>query len=328
METTDVDHGLLNRASNSSWRDYVSIARPDHWIKHIFVVPGIVLAMVLGVDPKFNLGVIVCGFLVAAFISSANYVINEWLDAEFDAHHPVKSQRPAVCKQLSARIVWAEYTALSLLGLAIAYAVSLPLLLAAFLFLASGWTYNIEPVRTKDKALLDVATEAVNNPIRLLIGWVLVDMATLPPSSLLIAYWAGGAFLMSTKRLAEYRNVSITAGVDVLHRYRRSFRWYSENRLLLQSFLYAQIACFFIAVFLVKYRIEYIFSFPFFALLFTIYFRIGLKRDSAAQTPEKLFREKLLIITAIVLIVVLALLSFLDMPWLEFLSEPHLVKII
>lgn len=326
MEAKDVDHSLLNESSDSSWRDYVSIARPDHWIKHIFVVPGIVLAMVLGVDPKFELWVIVCGFLVAAFISSANYVINEWLDAEFDAYHPVKSQRPVVCKRLSVRIVWAEYTALSLLGLAIAYAVSVQLLLAALLFLVSGWTYNIEPVRTKDKALLDVATEAVNNPIRLLIGWVLVDMSTLPPSSLLIAYWAGGAFLMSTKRLAEYRNVSITAGIDALHRYRRSFFWYSENRLLLQSFLYAQIACFFIAVFLVKYRIEYIFSFPLFALLFTIYLRIGLKCGSAAQTPEKLFREKLLIITLVVLTLVLAWLSFWDLPWLGFLSEPHLIK--
>ena len=326
MKTTDINHSLFNQSSKSSWLDYVSIARPDHWIKHIFVVPGIVLAMVLGIDPKFDFVVIACGFLVAAFISSANYVINEWLDAEFDAYHPVKSQRPCVCRRLSVRIVWAEYTALSLLGLAIAYAVSVQLLLAALLFLVSGWTYNIEPVRTKDKAILDVATEAVNNPIRLLIGWVLVDMSTLPPSSLLFAYWAGGAFLMSTKRLAEYRNVSITAGVDVLHRYRRSFCWYSENRLLLQSFLYAQIACFFIAIFLVKYRIEYIFSFPLFALLFTIYLRVGLKLGSAAQTPEKLFKEKALIITLNVLALVLVLLSFWDLPWLEFLSKPYLIR--
>lgn len=310
-----------------SWRDYIAIARPDHWIKHIFLVPGVVLAMILGVNPKFEFWVICAGFTVAALISSANYVINEWLDAEFDAHHPVKSSRPAVSKKLSPKIIWAEYIVLSAMGLATAYAVSIPLLIVAFLFLVSGWSYNLKPVRTKDKAYLDVASEALNNPIRLLIGWVIVDMTTLPPSSLLLAYWAGGAFLMSTKRLAEYRNVTITAGVEALHLYRSSFRGYSENSLLLQSFLYAQIACFFIAVFLVKYRIEYIFSFPLFALLFTVYLRIGLKQGSAAQTPEKLLKEKVLSITVIVLIAVLVLLSYMDLPWLRFLSEPYLIKL-
>lgn len=313
-------------AVRASWQDYVAIARPDHWIKHIFVIPGVVLALVIGADPQFHFGLILAGFIVAALISSANYVINEWLDAEFDAHHPTKSARPAVTKALSSRIVLLEYIALSLSGLAIAYAISMALMTVAVLFLVSGWAYNLVPVRTKDKAFLDVATEAVNNPIRLMLGWVLVDMATIPPSSLLLAYWAGGAFLMSTKRLAEYRTVSATSGLDTLHRYRKSFLGYTEQSLLLQSFLYAQVACFFIAVFLVKYRIEYIFSFPLFALLFTVYLRLGLKHASNAQTPEKLFKEGALLLTVTVLVVLLVLLTVVDLPWLEFLSDPHFIE--
>jgi 4-hydroxybenzoate polyprenyltransferase len=313
--------------AGASWRDYVAIARPDHWVKHVFVIPGVVLAMIIGANPQLRPDILVLGFIVAAVISSANYVINEWLDAEFDRHHPMKSARPAVSKQLAPGIVYAEYVGLALAGLAIAYAVSTSLFVIAILFLLSGWAYNLRPVRTKDKAFLDVATEALNNPIRLVLGWALVDPGTIPPSSLLLAYWAGGAFLMSTKRLAEYRTVVASHGVAVLHLYRRSFQVYTEIRLLLQSFLYAQIACFFIAVFLVKYRIEYIFSFPLFALLFVFYLRLGLKESSVAQTPEKLFRETGMLAVVAVLVITLVVLTLVDLPWLEFLSVPHLLKL-
>ena len=53
----------------------------------------------------------------------------------------------------------------------------------------SGLVYNVSPIRTKEKVYLDVLSEAVNNPIRLTLGWAMVDSTTLPPSSLLLAYW-------------------------------------------------------------------------------------------------------------------------------------------
>jgi 4-hydroxybenzoate polyprenyltransferase len=315
------------RSGRASWLDYVSIARPDHWVKHVFIIPGLALAFLLGAEPSFQPLMIVAGFVSAALISSANYVVNEWLDADFDAHHPMKSQRPAVAKVLSRNVVIVEYSVLAVVGLWVAYLASMPMFVIAVLFLVSGWTYNIPPLRSKDKAYLDVASEAINNPIRLAYGWAMVDMGTIPPSSLLLAYWAGGAFLMSTKRLAEYRTVSASHGVDVLHLYRSSFRQYTESRLLLQSFTYAQLACFFIAVFLVKYRIEYIVSFPLFALLFTVYLRLGLKQGSAAQTPERLFRESGLLVVVAVLVSALVVLTIVDIPALQFLSDPQLIRV-
>ncbi|MGF1561189.1 MAG: UbiA family prenyltransferase [Geminicoccaceae bacterium] len=308
--------------------DYLSIARPDHWPKHVFIIPGIALAYVLSPNAgTLNLVTVVLGFIVAMAIASANYVINEWLDAEFDAHHPTKSRRPAVAKQMSATMVYAWYTVLALLGLAVAALISKTYLLLAFAFLASGWIYNIRPLRTKDQPYLDVASEAINNPIRLMLGWAMVDPSTLPPSSLLIAYWAGGAFLMATKRLAEYRHVAAKHGVEVLHLYRRSFRYYTEKRLLIYVFLCAQLAAFFIAVFLIKYRVEYILTLPLFAILFTIYLQMGLKDASNAQTPEKLFRERALMITVLILVSLLVLLTVVDLPGLSWLADPHYMTI-
>jgi 4-hydroxybenzoate polyprenyltransferase len=310
--------------------DYVAIARPDHWIKHVFVLPGIVLAWVLLPDwaADLSLTAIALGLAAAAAISSANYVINEWLDATFDAYHPTKSSRPAVTKQMSPALVYLEYALLAALGLLAAAAVSELCLIAAVLFLLSGLAYNVEPLRTKDRPILDVATESLNNPIRLLLGWAIVAPTTLPPSSLILGYWMGGAFLMTVKRLAEYRTIVATHGAEVLGAYRRSFRYYNADRLLILAFLFALLAAFFIAIFLIKYRIEYLLSFPLFALLFTTYLRMGLKRGSNAQTPERLFEERLLMAVVAVLVVTLVLLTVIDIPSLGVLSEPHFFRLL
>ena len=307
--------------------DYVAIARPDHWVKHLFIVPGIVIAQVLRPRPAAELVLpLVLGFLAAAAIASANYVLNEWLDARTDVHHPRKTRRPAVEARMSPLWVSVEYLGLSAIGLAAGAAISPLVLLTCVAFLVSGWIYNVPPVRTKERPYLDVLTEAVNNPIRLTLGWAMVDSTTLPPSSLLLAYWMGGAFLMAVKRLAEYRSVSAMAGEATLARYRRSFGRYTQSTLLLSSVTYAQMAAFFLAVFLVKYRIEYVLALPFFAALFVAYLRVGLEPESSAQTPEKLLGERSLVLVVLLLVLALALLTWIDLPILDRLSDPHYIR--
>ena len=97
----------------ANFSDYISIARPDHWFKNIFMIPGMIMAfMYYKVD--FNLSLVmhlVAALMSTCFVASANYVINEWLDAEFDKHHPVKKLRPSVVKSLNTRIVYFEYAA-------------------------------------------------------------------------------------------------------------------------------------------------------------------------------------------------------------------------
>lgn len=103
--------------------------------------------------------------------------------------------------------------------------------LVACVFALQGVVYNVPPLRAKDKPYLDVISESINNPLRLMIGWAMVDPTTLPPSSIILCYWFGGAFLMAAKRLSEYREIAASHGRDLLARYRASFAAYSEIAL-------------------------------------------------------------------------------------------------
>ena len=98
-----------------------------------------------------------------------------------------------------------EYLALAASGLAIGLAVSPLTCTALLVMLIMGAAYNVPPIRLKDRAYVDVLSESVNDAVRLLVGWFALTSVFLPPSSLVLGYWMGSAFLMSVKRMAECR---------------------------------------------------------------------------------------------------------------------------
>jgi 4-hydroxybenzoate polyprenyltransferase len=306
-----------------SVRDYVAMARVDHWIKNLFVLPGVLIAALLsGTSCRSFWVQFLVGSVSVCLIASANYIINEWVDADFDRFHPVKKDRPAVQSRVSATGVRIEYLLVVALGLALAATVSLGFFLMSTVFAASGIAYSIQPLRTKERVYLDVLSESVNSPIRLLLGWFIVTESVLPPSSLVLAYWMGGAFLMAVKRYSELRSI----GKNEAALYRRSFRYYTEETLLISSFFYAMCSAFFLGVFLVKHRVELLLSFPFLALLFTWYLWLGMWPESPAQHPEKLYQEKAFFVFCIFLAVLLMTLLVWDVPRMNWFLEGAAIR--
>ncbi|QIL74522.1 UbiA family prenyltransferase [Hymenobacter sp. HDW8] len=316
-------------------RDYVAIARPDNWAKNVFMVPGMLFAVIV-FAPQITTTLllkVIMGVASTCLIASANYVINEYLDAEFDKFHPLKKARTSVVKVVNPAIVYSEWFLLAVVGLSLGYLISIPFMVVSAFLLFMGIMYNVRPIRTKERVYLDVLSESVNNPIRFVLGWFIVAPAlslhdftplsffsALPATSIIVAYWMGGAFLMATKRFAEYRLID---NPELAGLYRKSFKYYTEHSLLISMFFYALTSAFFLGIFLVKNRVELLVSFPFFALLFSWYLRIGLLEDSPVQGSEKLYTRKWFMLYVVLFCILLTGLMFVDIPWLHQLLQDH-----
>jgi 4-hydroxybenzoate polyprenyltransferase len=294
-------------------RAYVSIARPDHWFKNVFMALGVALAYFCHPE-LFGLHTPVLLLLAVAatcLIASSNYVLNEVLDAPTDRSHPVKRHRPIPSGRVRLSLAYAEWLLLGVAGLAVAWAVNKPFFFSGLFLLVMGIIYNVPPVRSKELPYVDVLSESINNPIRLMLGWFAVASIEFPPVSLLLAYWFVGAFFMASKRFSEYRAIGdrLAAGA-----YRSSFRYYDEQKLLISMFFYVTCFALFLGIFIIRYHLELILIVPLVAGFVSYYLHIAFKADSAAQAPEKLYREKGLMAYLALCVLAFLTLMFVHIP--------------
>jgi 4-hydroxybenzoate polyprenyltransferase len=304
-------------------RAHLAIARLDHSIKNLFVLPGVIVP--LSVYPNLlnarMVVTLVWAFVAITLVACSNYVLNEVLDAPFDRLHPTKHNRPAALGLVSIPFAYAQWIAMMIAGVAIGWTISKPFAITALALWLMGCAYNIPPVRTKEVPYLDVLTESINNPLRMLLGWYAVAAWLVPPLSLLMSYWMIGCYFMALKRFSELREIGDRS---VAGAYRASFKRYTPESLLVSVIFYASTAMLFFGAFIIRYRIELLLGFPLVAVVMATYFRLAFKHNSAVQNPEKLYREPALMAWFAATVVVMVLLLFVRLPRLEGMFMPTL----
>jgi 4-hydroxybenzoate polyprenyltransferase len=300
---------------------HIAICRIDHWIKNVFVIPGMVAAFALNPISfqPIMLVYAVVGLLATGFVASSNYVLNEVLDAPFDSTHPIKRNRPVPSGHVNLPWAYAQWICLGAIGILLAYWLSPALMWTLAALWIMGCIYNIPPVRSKDIPYVDVLTEAINNPLRLLAGWFIVAKTSIPPISLLLSYWMVGCYFMGLKRYSELLRLM---AADKTQEYRKSLAFFKPDGLLVVVMFYAASSMLFFGAFLMRYRMELVLSFPFIAWVMATYLSIAFKRDGAAENPEKLYREKHLMFAVTACTLVMSFLLFFDIPRLRDVFGP------
>ena len=302
---------------------YIKILRLDHVSKHIFILPGIFLAYLYYPDKNIELINVILGFFCSITSASSNYVINEYLDRNFDKFHPLKNKRVLVKEKLKFKNIIIYYSCLVILSLCISWQINFYFFITNIIFIISGIIYNVSPLRFKDKVYLDVLNESLNNPIRLFLGWFMIidNLSILPPVSILLVYWFSGAFLMSSKRLSEIIFFEKFSKINNLVKYRLSYKYYNKNNLTLACIVYLMLVSFNSAIFLLKYREELILLYPFIILLFSTYFYFSIKLPDKAIFPEKVYLNKYIILLTIITFFLFFLLFYFDLPLIENLIQ-------
>jgi decaprenyl-phosphate phosphoribosyltransferase len=294
---------------------YLRALRLERWPRSAAILLGSAAYLLLHRESfsDFNIWTIVfrlgLSFALTWAISTVNYIVNEIVDAPYDAHHPVKRHRPLVQGEI-------QQTPLVFIGLAMAIVTfilagiffSRALLLSLLVLLLAGFVYNVKPIRTKDIPFLDAISESANNPIRFLIGWyAFAPQGLFPPAALLLAWWSFGNFLMTAKRLSEFRLLGNRAAD-----YRLSHQRYSRNFLLLGMVTSALVFLVSYLTFAVAFRLRYfIYLSPLLLVYLFLFFRKTLEEREIMEEPESLLLNPLIALLTLVIVSLFALSFFL-----------------
>ena len=120
-----------------------------------------------------NLLAVAMGVLAFCALSSAVYILNDWMDREADRRHPDKQHRPLAAGTVSASL--AAITAVALVSMALAMSMLLPVrfLIVAVVYFAVNLAYSL---KLKQVSLIDVMLVALGFVLRVEAGAALIKV--------------------------------------------------------------------------------------------------------------------------------------------------------
>ncbi len=186
-------------AGDSAWRALSALfltARPAQWVKNLVLPLPFLFGGALGSARGWALAA--AGFVVFCAIASAIYLVNDVMDRERDAAHPVKRHRPLAAGELRPSTALLAAAVLGAGGIAAAFLLDPQFgrwsaLYAALMTVYSLWLKRIP--------FLEALIVAAGLPLRALAGAALASLA--PSASLMACAYLLALFLVVGKRQWE-----------------------------------------------------------------------------------------------------------------------------
>lgn len=178
-------------------RHIVALARPEHWVKNLFLfLPAFFAARLAEGEVLRNAFL---GFVAFSLTASAVYALNDLVDAPQDRNHPDKCQRPIASGAISR---W-EGIAILLVLLSAGFALSAFLRPEMLLFSVLYFLVNVAySLSLKHFAIVDVSLIGVGFLLRVLAGGAVTGVAV--SHWLIVLTFLLALILGLAKRRGEY----------------------------------------------------------------------------------------------------------------------------
>lgn len=175
-------------------RAVLTTCRPTQWTKNLLVAAAPLAAGTL-LHPHVLVRTLLT-FVVMTLAAAATYCLNDFVDAEADAAHPVKALRPVAAGTLSRPVALTVAAVLALAALVLATPWDLRWVVLAYLVLTAGYSLGL-----KHQPVVELAVVASGFLLRAVAG----GPATGTPLSqwFLIVAAFGSLFMVAGKRLSE-----------------------------------------------------------------------------------------------------------------------------
>src|SRR5258708_615297 len=322
MLKSTIDTSVINddfqkptRTKKDLFKAIIDVFRPLRWYRNSFMLAAVILTIkLLNIDIRtvFSFSFIypvVIAFIALCLVASGNYGINEVCDLETDKHHPEKKNRAIPSGKISTVTVSVLSVVLYIAGLLLVSTIkNYMLFISLTLLLISGILYNIKPFRLKDKPYLDFTFEAINNPIRLMVGWYAVAKPeSLVPASIILGFWFLGIFLMASKRFGEIRFIQ---DKQEAAKYRNSFKYYNQEKLLFSMIAAAVSFSYMLGASSFKYSVDVIVALPFIVIWQVWFFHLAYQQNTVVKDPERIFEKKWFLLYSLLTILLFGYLFF------------------
>lgn len=173
-DTGDRPARTATGAPTARWRGYLALLRVHQWVKNVFVLaPLFFTPDALSVAMALH---VLLGAACFCAVSSAVYIVNDFLDREADRRHPRKRHRPLAAGTITTVEAVGAFLALVLVGFGGAWmlAPSFAALLAAYLALNIAYSLKL-----KHLSIIDLMSIAAGFVLRVDGGAMLIGV---PPS--------------------------------------------------------------------------------------------------------------------------------------------------
>lgn len=182
-------------------KDIISIMRPSHWSKNVFVFVGLIFGgkLVAPIDEAVSaIAVSIGGFLCFSLIASAVYIFNDIIDRETDRLHPVKRNRPIASGMVSVKsaAVASIFCAVVSIAGSLVLGRGLAIVIAGYLALMVLYSVALKTIM-----ILDCIVLSVGFCLRAIAGAIVVEVFISP--WLIICTFAVCLFMAFGKRRSE-----------------------------------------------------------------------------------------------------------------------------